>query len=596
MLASGLSSFGDELALVALTIRVADLTDDGLSVAALLIVGILPLVVLAPFAGSLVDRTETTRTLLVVSVAQAGIALALAFTTPLPAILVLTFLLGVGAAIASPAVFALVPAVAGDEDVTKMNASMEIARYTGAVLGPVAAGLIASGSSVTVALIVNAVTFLVIAAAVATLRARRPPVPAVGAPRERLARAGFARIRRDPILLLCVVVITVMVMFATGDNVAEVFFASEILGAPGWGYGVLATAWMAGMVAGVMLIARRLESPALAPAILASGVVGGLAVVGASTMSLVVPAAMLFLVGGVANGVQNATMRNLIYHRVPERMHGRVFAAYLSLVNAMQIAATAFGGLLVVGVGPRWALLACGLGSAIVGAIGLAVFGSLSDRAKAPIDQPLDPWVIVGSTPPRPLEVTPPVEAEANGAAGQDGILGAGGLGRTCREGIGRLSSSRPCISRCTGAASGCDGEDAHAAGAAGRRGLLAPGGQGRVPRVRVSLRVRGRRSRSRVGAGPRDPARLHRRPVRMPYRRRDRRAARLGRGAEEPGVASRRPDRWWGVRRRSRDRVHRPGRSRGPDRRGANGRGGRRGSRSRRGARPDPPGALGRG
>ncbi len=360
---------------------------------------------MAPFAGILVDRTETTRTLVVVSLAQAGIALALAFTTPLPAILVLTFLLGVGAAVASPAVFALVPAVAGEEDLTAMNSSMEVARYTGAVLGPVAAGVIASGSSVTVAMVANAVTFLVIAAAAATLRARRPPVPAAGSPRERLARAGFAWIRRDPILLLCVVVITVMVMFAMGDNVAEVFFASEVLGAPGWGYGVLATAWMAGMVAGVMLIARRLEPSALAPAILASGLVGGLAVVGASAMSLVVPAAVLFLVGGVANGVQNATMRNLIYHRVPERMHGRVFAAYLALVNAMQIAATAFGGLLVVGVGPRWALLACGLGSAIVGAIGLAVFGAMSDRTKAPADQPLEPWVIVGSTPLPPLGV-----------------------------------------------------------------------------------------------------------------------------------------------------------------------------------------------
>ena len=387
MLASGLSSFGDELALVALTIRVADLTDDGLAVAALLIVGILPLVVLAPFAGSLVDRTETSRTLLLASLGQAGVALALAFVTPLPLILVLTFVLGAGAAVAQPAVFALVPSVTDKGDLTRMNSSMEISRYTGAVLGPVAAGVIASGASVTAALLVNAVTFVILGGVAASLRARRPPAVSAGAARERLARAGFARIRRDPILLLTIVAVTVMVVFAAGDNVAEVFFADEALGAPGWGYGVLATAWMAGMVAGVMLIARRLDPRALAPAILAAGVVGGLAVVGASAMSKVAPTAILFFLGGAANGVENATMRNLIYHRVPERLHGRVFAAYIGLVNAMQIGATALGGVLVMGVGPRWALLVCGLGAAFVGALGLAIFAFLPERAKAPVDE-----------------------------------------------------------------------------------------------------------------------------------------------------------------------------------------------------------------
>ncbi|HEY7478084.1 MAG TPA: MFS transporter [Actinomycetota bacterium] len=416
VLASGLSSFGDELALVALTIRVHDLTDDGFAVAALLIVGILPLVILAPFAGTLVDRTETTRTLLLVSLGQAAIALTLAFVTSLPLTLVLTFVLGAGAAIASPAVFALVPSVAGEQDVTKMNASMEVARYTGAVLGPVAAGVIASGASVTVALLVNAATFLVIGVVAATLRTRRPPVTTAAGSRERLARAGFARIRRDPILLLAVVAITVMVVFAAGDNVAEVFFADEALGAAGWGYGVLATAWMAGMVGGVMLIARRLEPTALAPAILASGVVGGLAVASASAMSLVVPAAILFVVGGAANGVENASMRNLIYHRVPERLHGRVFAAYVGLVNAMQIGATAVGGLLVAGVGPRWALLVCGVGAATVGAVGLAVFALLPERSKVPDDAPAPvatEWSAAWE-PPRSVTTVPEAEPEAD--------------------------------------------------------------------------------------------------------------------------------------------------------------------------------------
>ena len=80
VLSNGLSAFGDELALVALTIKVADLTGSGLAVAGLLLVGIVPMVVFSPFAGALVDRTETTGTLAIASLLQAAIALGLAFS------------------------------------------------------------------------------------------------------------------------------------------------------------------------------------------------------------------------------------------------------------------------------------------------------------------------------------------------------------------------------------------------------------------------------------------------------------------------------------------------------------------------------------
>src|SRR5206468_1282610 len=51
----GLSALGDVLALVALTIRVHDLTGAGPAVAGLLLAGALPVIVLAPLAGMAVD-------------------------------------------------------------------------------------------------------------------------------------------------------------------------------------------------------------------------------------------------------------------------------------------------------------------------------------------------------------------------------------------------------------------------------------------------------------------------------------------------------------------------------------------------------------
>ena len=93
-----LSAAGDMLLVVVLALRVHELTGSGFAVAALFAALMGPVVVLAPLAGRLVDRVETRRLLLFVSLAQAGVAGALVFADGLGAILVLTALLGAGAA------------------------------------------------------------------------------------------------------------------------------------------------------------------------------------------------------------------------------------------------------------------------------------------------------------------------------------------------------------------------------------------------------------------------------------------------------------------------------------------------------------------
>jgi MFS family permease len=390
VLSNGLSSFGDELALVALTIKVADLTGSGLAIAGLLLVGILPMVVFAPLAGALVDRTETTDTLAIASLLQAAIALGLAFSQALWLILVLSFLLGTVASVASPAVFALVPRAVGDEDLTPANARMETARYVGMVAGPIAAAGLAGqlGDASPVPLVVDAVTFLVIASAAASLSIRRTPAPEAAAEERRGEfRRGFAFVHQDPVLLMAIVVLSFTVLFAVMDNVAEIFFARhpDLLNAGNWGYGALAAAWLLGMVAGATLIAGRLPDRRLAPSILVSSVGLGLAVAVAAAVAEIAVAVPLFFVAGIGNGVGSVAIRSLIHHRVPDHLRGRVFAVYLGLATAGQLGATALGGVLVGGEGARaqQTLIIGGLGAFSVGVIGLLWFASIPGRVRA---------------------------------------------------------------------------------------------------------------------------------------------------------------------------------------------------------------------
>ncbi len=379
---AGFTALGDELAVIALTLKVKDLTGSTFAVGALLIASLLPIVLLAPLAGFIVDRFETRRTLMIAAGFQAVLAAALAFVSDLPAILVLSALLGAGTAIASPALYSLVPTVAGGERVTKANADLEVARYAGMVLGPVLAGVLPVIGGVTTALLVNAATFLVIVVAAAGIQARRMPRAERSPTDEDRAREGVRIIWRDRVLLAAFVTIAVVILFAVMDNVAEVFFASDVLQAGRWGYGLLASAWLAGMVGGASLIARRLPDDRLLPAVALSAMVAGAAIGLTALLPSLALAVCLFVIGGVGNGVATVSMRNLIVHRVPDRFLGRVFASYAALVNGVQLAAVALAAALVGGLGSRATLAIGGVGTLLAGAGALAVFGILPQQVR----------------------------------------------------------------------------------------------------------------------------------------------------------------------------------------------------------------------
>ena len=144
--AVGLSAAGDFLALIPLALELQESTGSGIVVSALFIALWSPVVLLAAPAGLVADRFDNRRLLVIGSVFQGFVALALAFSTSsTAAILALTAVLGAGFAFVQPAEFALAPAVAGSpERLTVVNGYIETARYAGMTVGPLLGGLIAA--------------------------------------------------------------------------------------------------------------------------------------------------------------------------------------------------------------------------------------------------------------------------------------------------------------------------------------------------------------------------------------------------------------------------------------------------------------------
>jgi hypothetical protein len=373
--AVGISALGDFLLWIPLTLHLQQTTGSGVAVAALMICLWAPVVLLAPAAGLLADRMETRRLLICASLAQAVIAASLALALDsVAAILALAALLGAGFAVAQPAEFALVPAIAGKRRLAAVNGRVETARYLGMTAGPLIGGGLAAAGGTAVAMLVNAATFACVALAGVLLHTRREPEAAAPGDEGSRARDGIVHLFHDRTLGTVLVVVFVSLLFMSASIAAEVFFLKEDLGAGNALYGVLFACWTVGMMLGAMAVSRRVPAAAMPVVALAAVAVQG-AGLGLPTAWLAVGfTAAMWFIGGLGHGVKNVLARTLIQERVPAPLHGRAFAAYNGLRNGAELVALAAGGALVAALGGRAVLALAGALPVLAALAGLVVY------------------------------------------------------------------------------------------------------------------------------------------------------------------------------------------------------------------------------
>ena len=138
-------------------------------------------------------------------------------------------------------------------------------------------------------------------------------------------------------LALVMVVSFASLLFMTASATAEVFFATDVLGAGQLGYGALMTAWTVGMVIGATVVARRVPASAIVPAALGFVALQGLGIALPTVWLVFGFGAGAFLVGGIAHATKNVLVRTLIHERVPDALRGRAFAAYSGLRNSAEL-------------------------------------------------------------------------------------------------------------------------------------------------------------------------------------------------------------------------------------------------------------------
>ena len=354
----GVSFLGDEVALLAMAFRAkAELGHFG--VAAILIAGAVPLLVLAPFAGLLVDRVRTRPLLVLVTLAQAGICVALAWS-PSVLLVPLIALLACGTAVSSPAWQALVPSLVRTSQLPRAIGTLQSFVACAGVAGPFLGGFLVATYGFHVPLLVDAVSFVALAAIPLVLRIDRVPAGAAdGGFSIREAFAGVRVVLRHPVIRSLLALLTLFVLALGVINVVEIYFITTALHAGPRGYGLLGLCFGGGMLVAASLsgrIAARFPRPERPFVVGCTVLCLGIGGFGLTTQLW--QAAALLMVVGAANAIVNVNASVMITTNCTDDIRGRVFSAIQGTVSAAQILALAAGGLLLLAVAPRSIIVA----------------------------------------------------------------------------------------------------------------------------------------------------------------------------------------------------------------------------------------------
>jgi MFS family permease len=371
--ARAVSVLGDEIALVALLMRTHDLGLGPFAITGLLVAFAVPTVAVAGLAGRLVDRHDSRTLTLATSLWQASVCLGLAFAphtgwSGAAATYALVVLLQVGNAVALPTWQALVPEIVGERSLGKAMGDLQALATAAAVVGPAIAGLLVGGPGFTWAMVIDALTFAVLAVAGLAVTVRRRAHHDAGE-QGAAARAvgGLALLRADRLLWPLVTGLLALIVVAEGSNVAEVFLVRDTLQASSTVFGYLQAVLAVGLLAG-SLVAGRLDGEVarLRSVLLALAGLSLALLVGSRAPSVLVLGAC-WLAMGTGMAVVNAGVQTLLMQRTPSDQRGRVVAAFMGLARAGSVVALGLGGLSTSLLSPR-AVFALGGAAALVAA------------------------------------------------------------------------------------------------------------------------------------------------------------------------------------------------------------------------------------
>ncbi|HEX2291721.1 MAG TPA: MFS transporter [Gaiellaceae bacterium] len=329
------------------------------------LVRMLPAAVAAPFAASLGDRFPRERFLLVIALvgcgALAGSAVAF-YAGSVVGVFALAAVVGVASTLFRPALQALLPSLARTpEELIAANGATSTLEGLGTLVGPLAAGVLASVVDVGLVFVAGAVTFLAAAAMLVRVtvegRIRLRPDEAEG--RLGLLLGGFRTVLSRPRPRLLIGLVVAQTFIRGCLNVLIVVATYRVLdaGAGAVGY-MTAAVGVGGLLGAIGAVTLRRERLAVTFGV--ALVFWGLPIALFAPWPELVFALVLLAVVGAANSVEDVAVFTLLQRIVPDELLTRVLAVLWGLAMGGVALGSLAAPALVAVIGPRAAFIAVG--------------------------------------------------------------------------------------------------------------------------------------------------------------------------------------------------------------------------------------------
>ncbi len=307
------------------------LTGSGAALGLVVALQTLPVLLLGPYAGVVIDRADKRRLIIAVQAVMAALALVLGFLTISGAVrlwmvFVLAGALGLANTFDNPARQAFVSEMVDAGDLRNAVTLNSVLVNAARAVGPAVAGILIATVGTGICFVVNATSYLAAIAALATMNAAtlHPSTPSTRRPGQ--LRAGLSYVRHSPALALPLAMMGVVGMLAYEFQVVlPVVARTTFHGGPA-AYGALTAAMGVGAVVGGLAVAGRGQTGP-GPLVRAAATFGVVILLAAAAPNLGWEMAALTLVG--AASVQFLSLGNatLQLSAAPE-MRGRVMALW----------------------------------------------------------------------------------------------------------------------------------------------------------------------------------------------------------------------------------------------------------------------------
>lgn len=383
----GLSNIGTFFQVVALSLLVLHLTGSGFALGAMMALGALPFLALGPWAGTVIDRLQIRR-LLIVTATLAGIqalTLGILVSTGLISVwwlLLLALLLGCVQIFDRPAGQAFLTELVPREQLPSAIALASAAQSVGRLGGPAIAALLYATLGAAWCFYVNAASFAAVVVALSLLR-RSEMVPRRLRPRGTGGfREGLRFVWRSPVHRSTLLANAVIGCLAFNFPLFYSSLVTKDFHAGSLAFGIAESLNAVTAVIGGLLLTRTPRTPSrrtFAWACFALGLSLG--------WSAIAPTLALFFAGmlyfGAAVVYYTTTSQSLVQQNTPPELIGRVMSFFTLGVMGTTPIGGLISGLVIDAFDPRAAL---GLGAAslfIAGAITMVLVRGDAAAARA---------------------------------------------------------------------------------------------------------------------------------------------------------------------------------------------------------------------